>query len=306
MPVSMPSDEPSGSEAPGAQASPIIDCVVSPSTPLEVAQGQLGVDEAFMDKVRMSAEVRRGVEMEAYVGKMDRAGIATSLLIAVAAGDMRVKGSFAIPYDRVADYCARFPGRFRGVAGIDVSRTMPGLRELERGVRELGFVAAHLYPHWFELAPDHARYYPFYAKCCELDIPIMMQVGHCLDYQRDRVLPSVGRPSTLDRVAIDFPELKIIGIHQGWPWVEEMIALCFKHNNVYVCGDAYAPSHWDPRFIHYANTFGQDKVVFGTDWPVIDPERAVAEVQALGMRPVSHRKMMSENARALFRLEEVG
>ena len=106
---------------------------------------------------------------------------------------------------------------------------------------------AHLYPHWFELAPDHAKYYPFYAKCCELDVPIMMQIGHCLDYQRDRVLPSVGRPITLDRVAIDFPELKLIGIHQGLPWMDEMIAICFKHNNVFMCGDAYAPKPLGPR-----------------------------------------------------------
>ena len=84
----------------------------------------------------------------------------------------------------------------------------------------------------------------------------MMQIGHCLDYQRDRVLPSVGRPITLDRVAIDFPELKLIGIHLGWPWTEEMIAICFKHNNVYMAGDAYAPKHWPDSFVHYVELAG--------------------------------------------------
>lgn len=282
----------------------VIDCVVAPHTPLEVEHGQVGVDEHFMDKVRMPEAMRRGEPMESYVARMDRAGVETSLLIAVAAGDLRMKYSFHIPYDRVADYCARFPGRFCGLAGIDPSRGMRGLREFERGITELGFVGAHLYPHWFELAPDHAKYYPFYAKCCELDVPIMMQVGHCLDYQRDRVLPSVGRPSTLDRVAIDFPELKLIGIHLGWPWVEELIAICFKHDNVYMCGDAYAPKHWDPKFVHYLNTFGQDKVIFGTDWPVLDPERAVEEVGSLGLRDIPYRKMMRENAVRLFRLDD--
>ena len=209
--------------------------------------------------------------MDEYVEKMDRAGVERSLLIAVRAGDMRVKYSHAIPYEDVSAICERYPGRFHGLAGIDPSRVMSGLREFEYAIRDLGFVGAHLYPHWFEQSPDSPMYYPFYAKCCELDVPIMMQIGHCLDYQRDRVLPSVGRPITLDRVAIDFPELKLIGIHLGWPWTEEMIAMCFKHNNVYMAGDAYAPKHWPENFVHYANSWGRHKCLFGTDWPVIDP-----------------------------------
>ena len=141
-----------------------------------------------------------------------------------------------------------YPGRFHGLAGIDPSRGDAWSARVRAGDHASSdFVGAHLYPHWFELAPDHAKYYPFYAKCCELDVPIMMQIGHCLDYQRDRVLPSVGRPITLDRVAIDFPELKLIGIHQGWPWVEEMIAICFKHNNVYMCWRRLRPEPLGPE-----------------------------------------------------------
>jgi predicted TIM-barrel fold metal-dependent hydrolase len=217
---------------------------------------------------------------------------------------MRVKHSFAIPYERIAEYCEQFPGRFHGLAGIDPSRMMSGLRELERGINEFGFVGAHLYPHWFEQPPDAACYYPFYAKCCELDVPIMMQIGHCLDYQRDRILPSVGRPITLDRVAIDFPELKLIGIHLGWPWTEEMIAVCFKHRNVYMAGDAYAPKHWPAEYIRYADSWGQDKCLFGTDWPVIDPERAMQELDQLPIRNESRAKLLRENAVRLFRLPE--
>jgi uncharacterized protein len=279
-----------------------IDIVCNPFTPLEVDEKQVGVDEHFYEKVRVPPEMRTGVSMEDYVAKMDRAGIERSLLIAVRAGDMRMKYSFAIPYERVAAYCEQFPGRFHGLAGIDPSRGMEGLRELERGIREYGFVGAHLYPHWFELAPDHAKYYPFYAKCCELDVPIMMQIGHCLDYQRDRILPSVGRPITLDRVAIDFPELKLIGIHLGWPWTEEMIAVCFKHANVHMAGDAYAPKHWPKEYIHYVNSWGQDKCLFGTDWPVIDPERAMREVEELELREDAKKKFLRDNAIRLFRL----
>ena len=103
----------------------------------------------------------------------------------------------------------------------------------------------------------------------------MMQVGHNLIYSKNRRLPSVGKPIYLDQVAIDFPELKLIGIHIGIPWAEEMISMCWKHENVYTAGDAYAPKYWPEAFVHYANSYGKHKVMFGTDWPVIDPIRAV-------------------------------
>jgi hypothetical protein len=185
---------------------------------------------------------------------------------------------------------------------VDPFRGMQGLRDLDHAVRKFGFVGAHLYPHWFGLAPDHARYYSYYAKCCELGIPIMMQVGHNLVYSRARRLPSVGRPICLDQVAIDFPELQLIGIHIGVPWTEEMISMCWKHENVHVAGDAYAPKHWPPAFVRYADSYGRQKVLFGTDWPVIDPERAVREIDALGLQPESRRLMMRENARRVFKL----
>lgn len=277
-----------------------IDIVCNLYDPEAVRRGQTGLDDAFKKQVRMDPRMWGGVPVSAYLRKMDRAGIERSLLIGVRAGDLNVAGSFELPYERVARVCRRHPDRFSGLAGVDPFRGMQGLRDLEHAVNELGFVGAHLYPHWFGLAPDHARYYPYYAKCCELGVPIMMQIGQNLVYSRKRRLPSVGRPITLDQVAIDFPELKLIGIHVGVPWTDEAIAMAWKHENVYLGGDAYAPRHWPAQFVHYANTYGSHKVLFGTDWPVIDPERAVAEVQALGFRPESHRRLMRENALAVF------
>ncbi len=281
-----------------------IDIVCNLFTPQEVQQGQTGVDEHFLDQVRFPPQLRPGVPLETYLEKMDRARIQRSLLIAVRAGDLRITGSFEIPYARVADICQRYPDRFSGLAGVDPTRGMQGLRDLEYAVKEYGFVGAHLYPHWFGLPPDHARYYPIYAKCCELEIPIMMQVGHCLRYQRERILPSVGRPITLDQIAIDFPELTLIGIHLGYPWTEEMISVAWKHEHVYIGSDAYAPRHWPESFVHFINTWGKDKVLFGTDWPVIDPERAITEIEALELRPESKQKLLRDTALRLFRLPE--
>ena len=132
----------------------------------------------------------------------------------------------------------------------------------------------------------------------------MMQVGHNLIYQRDRRLPSVGRPICLDQVAIDFPELKLLGIHIGIPWTDEMISMAWKHENVFIGVDAYAPKHWPQQLVHYLNTYGRHKVLFGTDWPVIDPERAVTEIDGLGLRPEAKAMLMRDNALRVFRLPE--
>ena len=279
-----------------------IDIVCNLFDPTAVRLGQTGLDDAFKAQVRLDKRYWRGIPVSQYLRKMDRAGIERSLLIAVRAGDLNVRGSFELPIDRVAAVCARWPDRFSGLAGVDPFRGMKGLADLTYAVKERGFVGAHLYPHWFGLAPDHAKYYPYYAKCAELGVPIMMQVGHNLVYTRERRLPSVGRPITLDQVAIDFPELTLIGIHIGVPWTDEMISMCWKHPNVYTAGDAYAPRHWPASYVHYLNTYGRDKVLFGTDWPVIDPERAVREVKELGLRPESERALMRDNALRIFKL----
>jgi predicted TIM-barrel fold metal-dependent hydrolase len=279
-----------------------IDIVCNLFTPETVSQGQTGLDDEFKAQVRMPEEIRGGVSIEDYIKKKDKAGIDHSLLIAVRAGDIRIKGGFEIPYESVHKICQQHPTRFSGLAGVDPFRGMQGLRDLEQAVKEYGFVGAHLYPHWCGLAPDAAQYYPYYAKCCELDIPIMMQVGHNLIYSRERRLPSVARPITLDQVGIDFPELKLIGIHIGIPWTDEMISMCWKHENIYTAGDAYAPKYWPKAYVHYANSYGKHKVMFGTDWPVIDPERAVKEVDELGLRDDAKRMLMRENALRVFNL----
>jgi predicted TIM-barrel fold metal-dependent hydrolase len=170
-------------------------------------------------------------------------------------------------------------------------------------VREYGFIGAHYYPHWFELAPDHAKWYPFYAKCVELDVPVQLQVGQSMVYEPTHPLRSVGRPITLDSVACDFPELKIIGIHVGIPWTDEMIAMAWKHPNVYIGTDAHAPKYWPEAFVKYINSYGQDKVIFGTDFPILDFKRARDEVEALGFKPAAKQKLLRDNAIRVYGLD---
>jgi len=282
-----------------------IDAVCNLHTTDIVRQRPKWTTSFLSGKIGASPEIVHGVSPERLIEMMDEAGIQCAFLIATKAGPQWHPESWRLPYATVADMVQKYPDRFRGLAGIDPYEGMKGVRELERAVREYGFIGAHLYPHWFELPPDHAKYYPFYAKCCELDIPIQMQVGHCLRYSEERPLRSVGRPITLDTVACDFPELKLVGIHIGYPWTEEMISVAWKHPNVYIGSDAYAPRYWPESFVHFINTWGQDKVIFGTDFPVIAFDRARREIEQLNLRPESKRKFLRDNVIKLYKLHDL-
>ncbi len=245
------------------------------------------------------------LSLDDLVSQMDKNNIEKAFLIAVKRGSKYFGFSdLAVPYEVVYEATQEYPDRFYGLAGIDPWEGMEGVKALEEAVEEMGFIGAHLYPHWFRMEPDHRKYYPFYAKCVELDIPIQMQIGHCLDYLKDHPThPSVGRPITLDTVACDFPELKLIGIHIGYPWVEEMLSVATKHENVYIGSDAYAPKHWKPEFIEFIDSWGSDKVIFGTDFPVISMDRARNEIEELDIRPDSKRKLLRKNAERVYNLK---
>jgi predicted TIM-barrel fold metal-dependent hydrolase len=279
-----------------------IDAVVNLNTDEIAAHRPEWINKFHSTKFgRPQDELARGT-LDDMLRLMDAAQIDIAFLIAAKVGQLGLSGSWHIPYEPIARAVEQHPTRFRGLLGIDPTQGMQGVRELEHVVKNYGFIGAHLYPHWFELAPDHARYYPFYAKCVELDIPIQMQVGQSMVYVADRPLRSVGRPITLDAVACDFPELKLIGIHVGIPWADEMIMMAYKHKNVYIGSDAHGPKYWPESFVHFINTYGQDKVLFGTDWPAMAFKRTRDEIEALNFRPAPNRKLMRENAWKLYKL----
>ena len=259
-------------------------------------------EQFFAGKMKSKANMQ-GVTLEQQLALMAEAGIERAFLFAPKVGRKGLPGSFHVPYEMVARAVEKYPRRFYGMAGIDPYEGMNGVRALEDAVRNMGFIGAHLYPHWYDLAPDHARYYPFYAKCCELGVPIQMQVGQSMVYSKEAPMRSVGRPITLDGVACDFPELKLIGIHVGIPWVDEMIAMAWKHDNVYIGSDAHSPKFWPQAFVNYINTYGQEKVLFGTDFPVLGFKRTMDEIDGLALRPDSRRKFLRDNALRVYGLK---
>jgi len=117
--------------------------------------------------------------------------------------------------EEVLQYTQRYPDRFVGLAGYNPYRITESLREIEIAVKQYGFKGVYVHIYGFDIPLHDRKMYPLYAKCVELDVPVSLQVGHVLE-----AMPSdCGRPIYLDRVACDFPELKIVGAHTGWPWV---------------------------------------------------------------------------------------
>lgn len=190
------------------------------------------------------------------------------------------------------------PDRIYGLYGVDVRTRMEGVRELEWLVRDHDFRGIHIHPHGFGMPPDHAYYFPFYAKCQELGVTVVISMGHTVD-----MMPiENGKPIHLDKIALYFPDLKIVCAHTGWPWVEEAIAIAWKHPNVYIGTSAYKPKNWSPQLIKFINSWGNGKVMWGTDFPLIMQKESIEQVKALGLKPEAEANLLTNVAKKVFDL----
>jgi hypothetical protein len=207
-----------------------------------------------------------------------------------------------ISNEEVAGWVAAHPARFAGLAAVPLDRPMEAVRELRRCVRELGFVGLRMLPWLWEVPPTDRRFYPLYAECVELGVPFCTQVGHT-----GPLRPSEpGRPIPyIDQIAIDFPELTIVGGHIGYPWTEEMIAVARKHENVYIDTSAYTTKRIPPELIAYMRTgSGSRKVLFGSNYPMIQPAAALAGLERLELDAEGTSLYLHENARRVFLLPD--
>jgi hypothetical protein len=229
----------------------------------------------------------------ATVAAMDAAGVGFGLLSAWhgPAGEL-------IGNDEVAGWVAEHPDRFAGLAAVDLDRPMAAVRELRRCVAELGFRGLRVIPWLWDAPPTDRRYYPLYAACVELGVPFFTQVGHT-----GPLRPSeTGRPIPyIDQVAIDFPELLIVCGHIGYPWTEEMVAVARKHENVVIDTSAYTARRYPPELLRYLQSRGgRRKVLFGTNYPMVLPEQALADLDALGLDDETRALFLAGNAERLL------
>lgn len=202
--------------------------------------------------------------------------------------------------EEVYEQVQLYPDRFVGLAGYNPYRIRESLINVERGVKELGFKGVYVHALGFDVAPNDRRMYPLYAKCVELDVPVIMQIGHSLE-----LMPSeCGRPIYIDQPALDFMDLKFVASHTGWPWREELIAMAFKHPNVYADTSAWDPRHWDASWVNFVNTYGNDKVLYGTNAAPggAGLKRFKESFLALNLSEETYLKVFRENAIRVFKL----
>lgn len=237
-----------------------------------------------------------GTPVEVTLEAMDAAGVQVGLLCAWWGPRGPLIGN-----DDVAALVWAHPDRFAGVAAVDLARPMEAVRELRRCVRDLGFVALRIVPWLWDLPPDDRRYYPLYAECVELGVPFCTQVGHT-----GPLCPSEpGRPIPyLDRVALDFPELVIVGGHLGAPWTAEVVSLCRKYPNVYIDTSAYTATRYPSELVDYLRSDGAHKVLFGSNHPAWPPAHCLRGLADLGLDDATRQAFLGANARRIFRLGE--
>jgi len=204
-----------------------------------------------------------------------------------------------ISNDEVAAIVRTHPDRLVGIGAVDLARPMDAVRELRRCVRTLGFRGIRVLPWLWRLPPNDRHYYPVYAECVELGVPFCLQVGHT-----GPLAPSEpGRPIPyLDEVALDFPELTIVGGHIGFPWTAEMISLARKYPNVYIDTSAYKPSRYPPELVDYLRGGGRKKVLFGSNYPMLLPAVCVTELESLQLDDEAARLFLHDNAIQVFKL----
>lgn len=199
--------------------------------------------------------------------------------------------------EHVAACVERYPDRFVGIASVPLHQPVKAVRTLRRCVKELGFKGLRIVQWHWNLPPTHPYYYPLYAECVDLNVPVCLQVGHT-----GPLMPSeVGRPIPyIDQVALDFPDLKIVCGHIGYPWTTEMIAVATKHQNVYIDTSAYTASRYPLELVQYMKTHGQHKVLFGTNYPMIPHQKCLADLDSLALSEEVKNQFLSMNAERVF------
>ncbi|MEV0583275.1 amidohydrolase family protein [Nonomuraea sp. NPDC050310] len=200
------------------------------------------------------------------------------------------------------------PDVFLAFCGVDPHDVPGAIAEVRRCHAEYGARGVgELNPGRQAFRPNDERLYPLWEVCAELGMPVMFHGGFLgagagtpggMGYKLEHARPI----PYLDDVAADFPELTVIAAHPAWPWHLDNLAACWHKANYYIDLSGWAPRYWPAEVTHYANSIITGRVLFGTDWPVLGPDRWIAEFEELGFKAESRQRIMLDNARELFGL----
>ena len=242
----------------------------------------------YMFKVipdELTEEAGRDAAIEETIAKMDVHNIGI--------------GVIHLSDDRAAEAMRRYPDRFIAIQPIDANKRMDAVRLIARAVKDHGAKGISAFASGINppVPLNDRLWYPVYAKCVELDIPVFANVG--VPGPRVPMMPQyVGH---LDEVCYDFPDLKIVMRHGAEPWEDLAVKLMLKWPNLYYSTSAFAPRYWPETIIKFANSRGADKVIYGGYFPAgLELERIFAEMDEVPFRDHVWPKFLRDNAARVF------
>lgn len=245
---------------------------------------------------------------ENILAMLDEANIQKALITGFDEASTSAGNTF-ITNESVAAIAERQPDRFIPFCGADIMRGAAAVRDVEHWIRQKGFKGLSLRPFMINEVASDRRYYPFYEKCVELDVPVSIHAS--ANWTTCRV-SDLGHPRHFDTVACDFPDLKLILSHAGYPWVLEACLLAWKHPNLYLELAAHRPKYftaqgagWEP-LLRFGQSTIQDKVLYGTGAFLIQrpPSELVGEMLQLPLQEAVMEKWMWRNAARLLGISE--
>ena len=202
----------------------------------------------------------------------------------------------------VIEFVSKYPEKFVGFAGLDPHKGMAAIAELKQAVAEYGLKGAAIDPYLAQIYANDAKYYPIYAKCCELNIPIVITTGPAT-LVPNAVIDHVA-PRYIDFVARDFPELKIVISHGGYPWVNEAIFVAQRNANVYLDISEYEQLPQSEAYVQAANTVIPDKLLYASAHPFVDFKDALKTYKKLPFTDEVRQKVMYDNAARVLGLAD--
>jgi uncharacterized protein len=216
----------------------------------------------------------------------------------------KLTGKPQIPNERVAEFAAEHSDIMIAFASIDPARGAAAVQEAKRLVASGGIKGLKLHPPLQQFFPNDRMAYPLYAVFAEAGLPVLFHTGHSGIGTGmpggGGVRLKYGNPMHVDDVAVDFPTLKIILAHPSFPWQDEAISVCLHKPSVYIDLSVLSPPSFPPILIQYANTLLKHKMLFGSDYPLITPDRWMADFAKIDIRPEVRPLILKENAVQFF------
>ncbi len=191
-------------------------------------------------------------------------------------------------------------------ASINPHRGAEGVREARRLIKDFGVKGFKFHPSVQSFSPNDRMAYPLYEAIAEARLPALFHTGQtgvgAGTSGGGGIRLKYSNPMLLDDVAADFPDLPIILAHPSFPWQEEALSVATHKPQVYIDLSGWSPKYFPPILVQYANTLLKDKILFGSDYPVIAPERWIEEFEKLPIKPEVRPLIMKENAAKLLKL----